>query len=254
MTGPFDLMPLLYALAGYLALQVMLNLGLGLWLNRRGRRPVLMLQATFWSSVVNGLYFTVAAVLLHIYQLVPNRGLPPATGWWALGGLPLGVLLWYLTAQARRLGLALFGKGELIASEDAVLTFPPSPRYLGWGVANLTVIQPLGRELFMRGAFLPAVIATFGWGWALASLLVVELLLKLNVVWLLQTVLYTLFMCALFYFSGSALAGLIAAAVSGLLHAVALAYLGRKQLERSSRQRLEEAAAGIQEQDAAEEE
>lgn len=229
MEHPYPLLPLLYVLAGYLLLQILLNLLIALLLRRVGRRAVHALLATFWSGVINALYFIVAAVLLHVWEAVPNRDPPPGVGWYALAGLPLGAGLWYLTTLARKLGRALFGRGELIAAEDAILRVPPHPRYLAWGVLNLTLIQPAGRELFLRGAFLPAVVLTFGWGGAVAATLVVELLLRLNVVWALQTLTYALVMCGLFYMTGGALTGLVAAAVSGLIHGMMLAHIGFRE-------------------------
>lgn len=228
--GAVPLTPLLAALGAYLALQVLLNLVLAWYLSRRGRTASHMLAGTFWASVINAVYFTVAAVLLHVWSLAPNY--PPHQDYplLALLGLPLGPLLWYLTTLGRKLGLALFGKGELIASEDAVLRVPPAPRFIGWGILNLCALQPLGRELFMRGAFFPSVIEHFGWGWAVAATLVIELLLRLNVVWLFQTLFYALAMCGLFLLTHSALTGLVAAAVAGLIQAVVLLRLGSGRL------------------------
>ena len=48
----------------------------------------------------------------------------------------------------------------------------------------------------------------------------------MNIVWLFQTALYSLSMGLLYFYSGSALTGLVAAALAGLLHGSALAYMG----------------------------
>jgi hypothetical protein len=221
---------MLIALGGYLALQLLLNLILAWYLARRGRTASHMLAGTFWAGVINAVYFTTTAVLLHVWSLAPNY--PPHHNYplLALLGLPLGPLLWFIGTGGRKLGLALFGKGELIASEDAILRVPPAPRFIGWGIVNLAALQPLGRELFLRGAFFPSVIEHFGWAWAIAATLVIELLLRLNVVWLFQTLAYALFMSALYLLTHSALTGLVAAAVAGLVQASVLLRLGAARL------------------------
>jgi len=230
MGDPLPLMPLLYVLLGYLVLQIVLNLGLGLWLRMRKAPVVTVLKSTFWSGVINAVYFVAVAAVLHQRGLAPNAPSIPLDLWlWAVVGVILGPLLWYLTTRARYLGLLLFGRGELVAAEDAVLRVPPSPTYLTLGIVNVALIQPLGREVFMRGAFFPTVALTFGWWWALVATLIIELLLRLNIVWLFQTVVYTLVMCTLFYLSGNALCGLVAASTAGLIHGVALAHITLKE-------------------------
>jgi hypothetical protein len=220
------LTPMLIALGAYLALQLLQNLILMLYLSRAKRTAKHMLAGTFWAGVVNALYFITAAVVLHITGYAPNY--PPHDNYWLLAGLGLvlGPLLWYVCTLGRKLGLALFGKSELIAAEDAVLRAPPEVRYIGWGIINLWLLQPLGRELFLRGAFFPAVLTAFGWPWAIAATLVVELLLRLNIVWLFQTLIYALFMCALYLLTHCALSGFVAASVAGLIQAVVLLRLG----------------------------
>jgi hypothetical protein len=220
---------LLYVLAGYFVLQIVLNLGVRAAAQRSANRALTALKGSFWASMVNALYFIVAAILLHVYNVAPNRGLGPYTLWWALGGVPLGVGLWYLSAKARGLGIRFFGTSNLVAGEDAILRFPPAPQYLTWGVANQALVQPLGRELFLRGAFLPIAIDHFGWGWAVAATVLVELVPRLNVVWLPWTLLYSLSMCLLFYLSGGALCGLITASVCGLIHSVVIAYIAARE-------------------------
>lgn len=225
------LIPLLAFLGGYFVLQIGLNLIAGLILCRATNRALTALRLTFTSTIINALYFITAAVLLHVYGWAPNNPPKANYGWLALIGLPLGLLLWYAAAWGRKLGLSLFGRSELIPAEDAALHIaarpgsPLNPRFIGWGVVNLVVLQPLGRELFLRGAFLPAVAEQLDWVWAVAATLLVELLLRLNVVWLFQTLAYSLVVCAAFILTGSALSGLIAAAVSGLIHALALVYI-----------------------------
>jgi hypothetical protein len=225
--------PLAYTLLGYFVLQILLNF-LVAALRRRSQHPqLLLLLGAFWSGFGGALYFVVAAVLLHIFDLAPNTETPPAGMlWWGLAGLPLGILLWYLQAMGRRLGLMIFGLSQLVAAEDAILRIPPHPRYVSWGLINVAAIQPLGRELFMRGVFLPVVALNLGWTWAVGTTVVIELLLRLNVVWVFATLLYVLMMCTLFYLSGNALCGLIAAAVAGLIHGLALMQLGFRRVER----------------------
>ena len=113
-----SLNPLLWPLAGYLVLQILLNLSVARILVRKGQKPQYALVATFWCGVINALYFIVVAVLLHIWQLVPSADKPSGNyGFQALLGLPAGAALWYVTTLGRKLGKALFGKSELIAAE-----------------------------------------------------------------------------------------------------------------------------------------
>jgi len=230
------LLPLLAFLGGYFVLQLVLNIIAGFFIQRSANRAITAVKAAFASTIVNALYFITAAVLLHVCRWVPNT--PPKSnyGWLALGGLAYGFAVWYFTTQGRKLGIGLFGRAELIPAEDAALHIaarpgtPLSERYFGWGVVNLAVLQPLGRELFMRGALLPAVAVEFGWLWAIAAAVLIELMLRLNVVWMFQTLAYSLLMCGMFYLTGSALTGLVAAAVSGLIHGLALIYIsGRRR-------------------------
>ena len=234
------LSPLVYTLAGYLVLQIVLNLINAAYVKRL-QSPVAFIKASFWSSVVNSVYFLAVAVVLHVLDLAPNTaGPPPNMLWWALAGLPLGVLLWWLIALGRRAGMLLFGASTLVASEDAVLRFPPGPQYLTWGMANLSLIAPLGRELFMRGVFLPVVVFNLGWGWGIGATLVIEFLLRLNVVWAPATAVYGLFMCGLFYLSGNALCGLVAASVAGFIHGLAwLKIMVNKEKERLESKQVE---------------
>jgi isoprenylcysteine carboxyl methyltransferase (ICMT) family protein YpbQ len=224
-----DLAPLAYALAGYFILQVLLLVLLAAW-RRRQRTPAAMLTGAFWGGVISALYFIIASVMMHIWGMAPNRESPGQNMlWWGLAGVPLGILLWYLQALGRRWGIMLFGASQLAAAEDVILQALPHPRYFGWGIINLAVIQPLGRELFMRAVLLPVVAMNLGWGWGIGATLIVELLLKLNVVWAIATLFYTGMMCALFYLSGNALCGLVAASVAGLIHALALAQHGLRR-------------------------
>ncbi len=220
-----SLVPLAWTLLGYLALQVLLNVINGIRIRRAVHKMLAALTGSFWGGVIGALYLVVLSALLHIWRLAPNTPQPPANMLWqGLCGLPLGAALWYLVVMARKLGIAVFGPSQLLAAEDVILRTLPAPRYLGWGVINLAVIQPLGRELFMRGVLLPLVAMSWGWGPAVVATLVIEFLLRLNVVWVFATGLYALAMCGLFYLTGNALCGLVAASVAGLIHGVALAY------------------------------
>ena len=220
---PIPLQPSLLALAGYLVLQVLINLVLSAVLRRRGMKPGELLVSTFWASVANAVYFLVAAILLHINGYAPNRDEPRSDYLLlALLGIPLGPLLWYLAVMGRKLGNALFGRSGLVAAEDAILSVPPQPRYIGWGVINLAVIQPLGRETFFRGALLPTIGISFGWPMAITATLVIELLLRLNISWFFQVAVYVLCVSGLYIVTGTALTGLVAASVAGLLQAVVL--------------------------------
>ena len=217
-----SLEPLLIVLAGYLALQLLLNLVIGIYLRSGGRLPVKALKGTFWAGLANAVYFTVCAALLQIMQLTHKVEPRLGYGLLALIGLPLGPLLWYLVTMGRKLGQAWFGKSELVPAEDAILRVPPDSRYIGWGVMNLAVAQPVGRELFLRAAFLPTVAAVFGWPAAVGATALFELATKLNVVWVFQTLAYSLALSLLFIATGSALSGLVAAAVAGLIQATVL--------------------------------
>jgi hypothetical protein len=74
----------------------------------------------------------------------------------------------------------------------------------------------------MRGMLLPAVVRHMGWGWGIAATLIVEMLLRLNIAWVFQTLLYALVMCALYYLTGAALCGLTAAMTVGVIQAAVL--------------------------------
>src|SRR5947207_10978236 len=110
---PHPLHALLLALAGYVALQILLNLVIRALVVRSPNRAITALKRSFWANVANALYFIAAAALLHIWKLAPNRPPGSQTLWWALGGIPIGIALWYLSAKARGLGLRLFGSGAL---------------------------------------------------------------------------------------------------------------------------------------------
>jgi uncharacterized membrane protein len=237
----YPLAPYIYALAGYLVLQVALNIILRIHIKRSANRARAMLVSTFWAGALNAVYFIAAAVWLHAIDAAPNASVIPANLWaYALIGIPTGALVWYISVMARKLGLAIFGGGELIASEDAILRVPPSPRYIAFGMVNIALLQPISRELFLRGAFFPAVSMTIaqdtsplaGWLWGIACTMVIELLLRLNIVWIFQTLAYALVMCVTYLMTGNALAGTVAAVVAGLLHGVALAYIGQKEARR----------------------
>jgi len=238
------LMPLAYALLGYLVLQILLNI-IGSYLLRRAENPpVAVVKHAFWGNVTGAIYLIIVAALLHIWQQAPNAERPPTSILaWGLGGLPAGIVLWYILAKARSLGIRVFGPSQLIAAEDAILQVLPDARYFGWGIINLAVIQPLGRELFMRGVLLPVVAFNMGWGWAVGITLVIELLLRMNVVWVFVNTAYALIMCGLFYLSGNALCGLVAASIAGLIHAIALSYMTLKAAQQRIEAELAEQAA-----------
>jgi hypothetical protein len=224
------LQALLAVLGGYFALQIVQNIIIRALAVRSPQRIRTVIKGSFWASVVNAVYFIVVAILLHIWNLAPNDK-PSHMAFWALMGLPCGAALWWLSAQARALGIRWFGYSNIVAGEDAVLRHPPDPQYIGWGITNQSIIQPLGRELFLRGAFLPMVVASYGWAWGIAATLIVEIAPRLNVVWLPLTLTYSLFMCGLYYSSDSALCGLVAAAVSGMLHSCSLAFAAKEPVE-----------------------
>jgi membrane protease YdiL (CAAX protease family) len=89
-------------------------------------------------------------------------------------------------------------------------------------VMNLSVIQPLAHELFLRGLLLAAVVRHMGWGWGIAATLIVEMLLRLNIAWVFQTLLYAGAMLGLYYATGNALCGLTAAMTAGTIQAAVL--------------------------------
>jgi len=232
MDQPAGITGLLYALSGYLLLQVALNLVLVRMVRARGGDPRLALTATFWSGAVNAVYLGTCGVLLDL-AVEPA----PRTAWpiyYAVpAGLAVGVVLWYFAVLARKLGLELFGKGRLIAAEDAILAVPPRPAYVWFGLGNLALLQPFGRELFFRGAMLPLVAAGYGWPLAFGAVLLVELLLKLNVVWVFAVTVQSLVLGGLYYMTGSVSACILAAGIAGLIHGLALSRVS--QIKRSER-------------------
>jgi hypothetical protein len=223
----------LSALGAYLLLQVVLN-----YLNLRAvlrvpreRRPLALVVAAFWSGIANAAYFAVAAIVLRVQGYVAAPFVSPESGglWAHLGlGLVLGPLLWYWTTLARGAGRRLFGAGEIAGAEEAILRSPPGMHYVVLGVLNLFLFQPLGRELFIRGVLLAVVQRELalrhspsdGWPLAIALMLLVDVLLRLNVVWLFATLTHGLIMAALYYYTGDALAGLLASMIAGLIQAV----------------------------------
>ncbi len=224
---------LLYAISGYLLLQVALNMVLVRMLRARGSDPRLALVATFWSGVINACYLGACGYLLLGSV---DRG---AQETWPLyytlpAGLATGVVLWYVAVLARKLGIELFGKGKLIAAEDAILAVPPRPAYVWYGLGNLALLQPFGRELFFRGAMLPLVAAGYGWPLAVGAVLLVELLLKLNVVWVFAVTAQSLILGGLYYATGSVAACILAAAIAGLVHGLALNRIS--QIKRSGQE------------------
>jgi hypothetical protein len=230
MSRQVELTALAWSLVGYIALQVALNFISMLRIIRaeQQRRPLMLLLNAFQANVLNALYFLAVAVGLRVAGVVETRE-PPSYLWaHALGGVPVGIALWYALTWARKLGRAVFGRGDLALAEEAVVRHAPSPRLQSWGLMNLIVIQPLARELFMRGLLLAVVVRHLGWGWGVASTLIVELLLRLNIVWVYQTLLYALAMCGVFWWSGSAMLGLTAAMTAGAIQAAVL--LKQRQL------------------------
>jgi hypothetical protein len=75
---------------------------------------------------------------------------------------------------------------------------------------------------------LPVVVRHVGWEWGFGATLLVELLLRLNIAWIFQTLLYALAMYVMFYYTGSATMGLTAAMTAGAVQAGVL--LKRAQL------------------------
>jgi hypothetical protein len=222
MTPQLELSAIAWALLGYVALQIGLNLLSVYRVSRAGNRPLHTLVNAFQANVLNALYFIGIAVAYHLVGIA-NETEPPARMWLqALLGVPLGIPLWYLLTLARKLGQELFGRGDLALAEEAIIRHAPTPRLQGWGVMNLIVLQPLGHELFQRGLLLPTVVEHKGWAWGIAATLIVEMLLRLNIVWLLQTLLYAGVMLGLYYLTGNALCGLTAAMTAGTIQAAVL--------------------------------
>jgi hypothetical protein len=208
----------------YLLLQIGMNLLILRRLRTSPNKARTAILGSFWASFANGIFFVMLSVLLRtLGGLVTSE--PPSgsvIGLHALLGLALGLPLWYLLTLTRKFGHALFGRGEVVFADEVVLRHPPSPRLAGFGIANLLIVQPFGRELFFRGLMLPVLAEAVGWGWALTGIAVFELLMRLNVAWLYQNLAYTLVMGGLFYLTGDAVAGLGAAVVSGFVQALVL--------------------------------
>jgi hypothetical protein len=226
MNGTGALPSLAWVLSGYIALQILLNVANYFLISRARHRMIALLKCAFWSTVVNALYFLTCAVLMRIYGLVTvgDPGGPLALQ--ALAGVPAGVVLWYLSTQGRKAGRELFGRSELSLAEESILRAPPGLRYISWGVLNLAILQPLGRELFLRGTFLAVVVRELGWGWGIGGTLLIELLLRLEIGWVFFTLLYAGVQLGLFAMTGNALCGLVAAMVAGLLQSAALLRTG----------------------------
>src|SRR4051812_47648663 len=173
MTRQLELTALAWALLGYVALQIGLNLLSMYRVQRAGNRPLHTLVNAFQANVLNALYFLAIAVAFHLGGIANTDEPPPHLWLHALLGIPLGVPLWFGLTYARKVGQALLGRGDLVLAEEAIIRLPPTPRYQSWGVMNLIVIQPLAHELFMRGLLLTAVVRYMGWGWGIAATLIV---------------------------------------------------------------------------------
>jgi hypothetical protein len=242
-----DVTPIIYVLVAYLVLQLLMKAGISFQLRRvpASRRAISMVVMSFWGSFINGVYFIGAAIVLHLLDLAPNvHEHPPHLLLWGLAGIPLGLVLWFLLALGRRLGISIFGHGQFIAAEDAILRVVPHARYIAWGVINLALVQPLGRELFMRGVLLPVVVLEAGWGWAVLATVGIELLLRLNIVWVFATLIYTFIMVGLYALSGNALCGLVAAIIAGLMHSVGLISLAANRARQAANASGNESGAG----------
>lgn len=221
-----------WALVLYLLLQLLLNLiNVRVVLRHpKPARPLALVRCAFWSGVTNALFFLAAAVGLRLLGLIPSFAPEPGLWMRALLGLLLGPLLWYWLVMARGLGRRMFGSGELISADEAILRAPPSLSYVTWGVINLALIQPLGRELFVRGVFLSTVQRTLdaqgygahGWPLSIALMLVVDVLLRINIVWLFATIAYGLAMAALFYLTHDATCGITCSMCAGLIQGLVL--------------------------------
>lgn len=225
----------------YLLLQIGLNLLILRRLRGSENKARTAITGAFWASFVNSLYFFAAAVLLRTAGGVSTTAPPEDQTllWHFALGLGLGLPLWLLLTWMRKFGQALYGRGEVVFAEEAILRHPPSPRYAGFGIANLALTAPLGREIFFRGLMLPVLAQAVGWAWAIAGIAVFEVLMRLNVSWLYQNLAYTLVMCGLFYLTGDATCGLGAAMVAGLAQALVLLRLAiRAQRERTEAQDL----------------
>jgi hypothetical protein len=217
-----ELTAVAWALVGYVGLQVALNLLSMYRVPRAANQSSAVLINAFQANVLNALYFLGLAVALRLAGLIETREPPPNLWLHALLGVPLGIPLWYVLTYARKVGQALLGRGDLALAEEAIIRHAPTPRLRSWGLMNLIVIQPFGHELFMRGLLLPVVVRHLGWGWGIGATLIVELLLRLNIVWVFQTAAYALAMVGLFYLSGSAMLGLTAAMMAGTLQAAVM--------------------------------
>lgn len=232
-----DVTPIIYVLVAYLVLQLIMKAGIAVFLRRvpASRRAISMVVMSFWGSFINGNYFIGVAIILHLLDLAPNvREHPPHLLLWGLAGIPLGFVLWFLLALGRRLGITIFGHGQFIAAEDAILRVVPQARYIFWGVINLALVQPMGRELFMRGVLLPVVVVEAGWSWAVLATVGVELLLRLNIVWVFATLIYAFMMVGLYALSGNALCGLVAAIIAGLMHSIGLISLAANRARQAA--------------------
>ena len=172
MTPQLELTAIAWALVGYVALQVALNVLSVYRVSRTGNRPLHTLVNAFQANVLNALYFLGIAVAFHLIGIANEAESPPRLWLHALLGVPLGIPLWFVLTLARKFGQELLGRGDLALAEEAIIRHAPTPRLQGWGVMNLVVIQPLAHELFLRGLLLPAVVQHKGWVWGIAPLIV----------------------------------------------------------------------------------
>jgi len=223
-------LPLTWGLAAYFALQIMLNLRLRLIPAAAPDRHELLLRSAFANSVINSLFFLGLACILLLAALVPQPALPSPLWLWLLGSLPAGVMLWALQVRLLGIGRRLFGKSSFVQPADHLLRNPQDLGQLNRAALYISLLQPLGHELFFRACFLGLLQQVFGIWPAVLGTAIVELLLRLNPPWALSVLISSGLLSGMSVAGGGPLATICTALVCGFLHA----YVGAWQALRST--------------------
>ena len=217
-------LPLVWGLAAYFVLQILLNMRLRLIPRAAPRRGELLLRAAFGNGVINSLYFMLLSGLLLLGGFIPAPSLPSPLWLWLLGSFPAGVMLWAVQVRLRGIGVRLFGTSTFVQPAEHLLRSPLNLGQLNQAALYISLLQPLGHELFFRACFLGLLLQIFGIWPAVLATAIVELLLRLNPTWALSVIVSSVLLSGLALAGGGPLTSICTALVAGFLHAYITAW------------------------------
>ncbi len=226
-------LPLAWSLGVYFVLQLLLNLRLrGIAQDLPDRRDRL-LRVAFSNGVVNSLFFILLSTWLILSGSVPRPVLPQPLWAWLLGSLPAGLLLWALHIRMLGIGRRLFGRSNFVQPAEFLLRNPADLAQLNRAALQVSLLEPMGRELFFRACFLALMVTVYGPLPAVLATAIVELLLRLNPSWALSVLIGSLLLSAISISGGGPLTTLCVALVAGFLQAYVTAYQSLRSTERT---------------------